>query len=804
MKISYVYHLDAGNASVQSGRPKSILRGLSSAGVEILKLFPLKHGFHSTRWAHKLFWHAMGQHYLIDRHPSLLRDFARQVEAGLKRESGDVIFSPSTLPISNLRSSLPVTFCADACFGAMLNYYGAYSRLSAVQTRFAERAEAGVLERAALAVYPSEWAADAAVRHYGISRDRVAVIPFGANFGEENQEADVARWIEGRDNRLLKLLFVGREWERKGGDIVVEAARILIARGMRVQLDIVGTDLPARWEKLDFIRSHGLLSYSNPAGLSQLRQLFAEATLLFVPSRAEAFGMIYCEANAFGLPCISTATGGITGIIRDGVNGYGLPLAAGAEDYADRIIAAVEYQDQYRELALNSYREFKRRLNWNVFCKRYLSLVKERVLKQGAPTLATFSNGQNALAPLRIAYVSIQAADDINAWSGLNHNIASCLRAQGAQVELVGPLENAPRVLWSKARAMLRRWMTGRRHLWTRDLGLLRYYARETARRLEKLDYDLVFSPGTEPITYLPDQIDKPVAFWTDAPFGAMLDYYPWYTGLGNACVREGMASDTEALRRATLGVYSSEWAVSMAMEKHAGSAERLGVVPFGSNLQSSVADAEVDALVAQRLAAPWRFLFVGVDWERKGGDTVLAVVTELNRLGCRSEMVVVGCQPPARIEPLPDFVKLEGFIDKRSEEGRERMAALYRSTLFFFMPSNAEAFGVVFCEANAHAVPCLATATGGIPTIIKDGINGRLLPLNAPVEEYVRQIRAGTDPEVYRRMAHDTLRAYLERLNWQVGGRRLMELLREATRQHADRQRSDRRLASVHAVSLH
>ena len=720
----------------------------------------------------------------------MLRDFAREVEERLRIESGDVIFSPSTLPIADLRSDLPITFCADACFGAMLNYYDAYSRLSAAQTRFAEEAEARALERAALAVYPSRWAADAAINHYGISADRVAVIPFGANFGGENREPEVARWIGDRDTRKLKLLFVGREWERKGGDLVAETARLLVARGLDVQLDIVGTKVPLRWRKHEFIREHGVLRYSDPAGLARLRKLFSEATFLFVPSRAEAFGMVYCEANAFGLPAITTATGGITEIIRDGVNGYGLPIEAEPEDYARTIISAVENQDRYRELAMGSYREFKQRLNWDVFCERYLSLLREKVLP--APS-ATAMPSVAAPRPLRIAYVSIQSADDVNAWSGLNHNIAKCLREQGARIELVGPLANRPRIFLSKVRTALRKIVTGRRELWTRDLSLMRSYARETARRLENLDYDVIFSPGTEPITYLPKNIDKPIVFWTDAPFGAMLDYYPWYTGLGERTIRNGLSSDTDALRRATLGIYSSDWAVRMAIEKHDGSPARLAVVPFGSNLKSCVEEPEVDALVTQRMDHTWRILFVGVDWERKGADTVLAAVTELNRRGHPSEMIVVGCQPPERVLPLPDFVKLNGFIDKRSDEGRRRMAELYRSTLLFFMPSKAEAFGVVFCEASAHAVPCLATATGGIPTIIQNGVNGQLLPPGSTADEYVREILRIAEPATYRQMAHDTLRAYRERLNWEVSGRRLMGLLQEATQKHAQPSRADR-----------
>ena len=66
-----------------------------------------------------------------------------------------------------------------------------------------------------------------------------------------------------------------------------------------------------------------------------------------------------------------------------------------------------------------------------------------------------------------------------------------------------------------------------------------------------------------------------------------------------------------------------------------------------------------------------------------------------------RSSVAVVVIPVKGCERSLPAFVKLEGFIDKRSDKGRQRMAELYRSTLLFFMPSIAEAFGVVFCEAN-------------------------------------------------------------------------------------------------------
>jgi glycosyltransferase involved in cell wall biosynthesis len=379
---------------------------------------------------------------------------------------------------------------------------------------------------------------------------------------------------------------------------------------------------------------------------------------------------------------------------------------------------------------------------------------------------------------MKIAYTSILPANDPRSWSGLNYHIAACLRDQGFEVDLIGPIHSPMRKAMSKTQAVLRQLISRKRCLWTRNTSLLRHYAAVTSQRLSRGKYDLLFSPGTEPIAYLPPQVTLPVVFWTDAPFGAMHDYYPWYQNLSAHSVWEGMESDREALARAALGIYSSEWAAHLAVEKHGADPSRVAVVPFGANLQSRVSESELTELIERRLKPPWHFLFVGVEWERKGGDTALAAVEELNALGFPSELTVVGCQPPARAQPLPDFVKLEGFLDKRSEAGRRRLAELYRSTLFFFMPSQAEAYGIVFCEASAHGVPCLATTTGGIPTIIREGENGYLLPPDALAADYVKLIRSAANTEHYADLVHKTLRAYDERLTWKVSGERLKRLL--------------------------
>jgi glycosyltransferase involved in cell wall biosynthesis len=165
---------------------------------------------------------------------------------------------------------------------------------------------------------------------------------------------------------------VGRDWKRKGGDLVIAAAAHLVAQGIRVELDLVGCDVPRRYQALPWVKTHGLLRLNAAGERRRLGALFAGAHFAFIPSRAEAYGMTFAEANAFGVPVISTSTGGITSIVRSGVNGYLLPMNAEGPAYAEVIAAAFRHPGEYARLARASFQEFESRLNWRVFCTRYL------------------------------------------------------------------------------------------------------------------------------------------------------------------------------------------------------------------------------------------------------------------------------------------------------------------------------------------------------------------------------------------------------------------------------------------------
>jgi glycosyltransferase involved in cell wall biosynthesis len=95
-------------------------------------------------------------------------------------------------------------------------------------------------------------------------------------------------------------------------------------------------------------------------------------------------------------------------------------------------------------------------------------------------------------------------------------------------------------------------------------------------------------------------------------------------------------------------------------------------------------------------------------------------------------------------------------------------------------MPSMAESYGIVFCEASSFSTPSLATNIGGIPTAVKDGINGKLFSKDADVTEYCEYILdLFQDYSKYKSLALSSFQEYQSRLNWSVTSKTIKELLK-------------------------
>lgn len=375
MKIAYVttYNSRSQKESIKewSGTGYYIAEALKRQHNYLDYIGPLKYRFH-----HKIigkckrhYYEFFRQRYIKNSEPIILKDFANQINNKLIGRKVDAVFSATTNPISYLDCDLPIIFWADATFANILDFYPLYSHLCDKAIRDGHLMEHLALEKCRLAIYSSHWAAQTAIEFYKANPSKVKVIPFGANISEERTLEQVRHLIESRSSNKFKILFVAVDWFRKGGDVAFKVAKALNKAGLKTELTVVGCEPILDEPMPDFVKSLGFINKSTVEGRAKINRLFSESHLLILPSLADCSPIVLCEANSFGVPCLSTNVGGIPTIIRNDLNGKLFDTDANINEYCSYIIQLFSNYTEYKKLALSSFDEYQCRLNWSVVGK---------------------------------------------------------------------------------------------------------------------------------------------------------------------------------------------------------------------------------------------------------------------------------------------------------------------------------------------------------------------------------------------------------------------------------------------------
>jgi glycosyltransferase involved in cell wall biosynthesis len=291
-----------------------------------------------------------------------IANYASQIEKALTSTPYDVVFSPGTIPIAHLKTHKPIVIWTDATFAGLLDFYFSSNSICNESIKNGHKMEQMALSNCRMAIYSSEWAANTALKNYDVSPEKVKVVPFGANINCERSSQDIRRLALQKSDVICKLLFLGVDWYRKGGDMAVAVAKSLIKRGIRTELHDAGCDPPGSLPH--FVHRHGFLSKKTKEGSEKLDALLSESHFLILPSRAECAAIVFCEASSYGLPSLATDVGGITTFVRNGRNGRTFSLDESPEKYCDYIETLMSSRELYAALALSSFLEYSERLNW--------------------------------------------------------------------------------------------------------------------------------------------------------------------------------------------------------------------------------------------------------------------------------------------------------------------------------------------------------------------------------------------------------------------------------------------------------
>ena len=173
----------------------------------------------------------------------------------------------------------------------------------------------------------------------------------------------------------MRAPFCRCELGEKGGAIAVEAARLLNEAGIDTRLRVVGSK--PEGEIPPFVEVLGFVNKSTESGMQRLIQLFRGADFFILPTKAEAAGIVFSEASAYGLPSVTYATGGVTDYVRSRVNGVCIDPGGTAADFAAEIQRMLESPAEYEAYALRAFNEYKSRLNWESSVRQLVHLCAQ-------------------------------------------------------------------------------------------------------------------------------------------------------------------------------------------------------------------------------------------------------------------------------------------------------------------------------------------------------------------------------------------------------------------------------------------
>lgn len=285
---------------------------------------------------------------------------------------------------------------------------------------------------------------------------------------------------------------------------------------------------------------------------------------------------------------------------------------------------------------------------------------------------------------------------------------------------------------------------------------------------------DVVFAPmASELIPLLPTHL--PVVYFTDATPRLLRGGYVSSDRTSEGDQERWDEVERRALARADRVVYASRWAAGSGVADYGVSPSTVSVAPFGSPLEVP----RVKAL-SRRLGSPLRLLWIGADWERKGGARALEVLSALRRAGLDVELHMCG-GGAAHVAGAPGVVH-HGFLDRRRWRHRRTTARLFAQSHVFLLPTRADCSPLVLAEAAAWGLPAVATRVGGVPEILEDGRSGVLVEPDAPaahIAEAIGSIIASSDQ--YGRFVHEARATWERRLTWSNWAERMRRVILEA-----------------------
>ena len=226
--------------------------------------------------------------------------------------------------------------------------------------------ERTIYQNAALNFVRSSNVQRSMILDYHCSADKVKLVYAGSNAMVNSQKT------ENIDYASPHILFVGFDWKRKGGDVLVDTFKLVLEKFPEARLTIVGATPDVSVPNCEVI---------GPGQPDDLNQYYQRASVFCMPTYREPFGIVFIEAMAAHLPIVATRVGAIPDFVEEGKNGW-LVEPGDIRGIADALIKLFNNPAMARRFGQRSYQMIRERYSWDAvgtkFQKHICKTLNER------------------------------------------------------------------------------------------------------------------------------------------------------------------------------------------------------------------------------------------------------------------------------------------------------------------------------------------------------------------------------------------------------------------------------------------
>lgn len=366
MNIGFVSIFDENDNKAWSGIVKSMYQNLSLHYPNLISLKGLKVKNNKIIILKKLYNKIVHNKYFeYQRDVTTLKDFGKQIDDFIDKNNLDLIFSPGSFHLAFVKSKIKKIIFIDATFQNLVESSYWYKNYKVEEIDNFNKIELNIFEKCDKIICATKWAENSILDFYKIQKDKISIIPFGANVNQNSDlHLNINQILKFKNFNQLNLIFIGVDYKRKGLDKVLETILLINKKyNVNCHLSIIGSKPKIDLKYKEFVTIHGFLDKKDKKQFDLFEKLLLESHFLFMPSTSEAFGLVYAEASYYGVPSIGLKIDGVQYVIKNGINGYTLPKDSTPNDFAVTIIEYYE-EKNYINLVQSTLNESKKNLNW--------------------------------------------------------------------------------------------------------------------------------------------------------------------------------------------------------------------------------------------------------------------------------------------------------------------------------------------------------------------------------------------------------------------------------------------------------